>query len=75
VNGCYQFSEFKTTETENELLIEAWGKINKSSSICSDQMVYLDNEPITYQIKESGIFSIKVKQPTGNYIEKQIFVE
>ncbi|HPF50229.1 MAG TPA: hypothetical protein PK335_01580 [Draconibacterium sp.] len=75
VNGCYQFSEFKTLEKENELVIEAWGKINKISTICTDQMVYLDNEPLNYHIKESGIFSIKVKQPTGSYIEKKVFVE
>ena len=75
VNGCYQFSEFKTTEKENELLIEAWGKINKNSSICSDEMVYLDNEILNYQIKVQGTFTIKAKQPTGSYIQKQIFAE
>ena len=75
INGCCQFSQFKTEEQGNNIIIEAWGKLNKNSNICSDVMVYLDNDKLNYLIKENGIYTIKVKLPDDNYLEKQITVE
>lgn len=74
-NGCYQFLQFKTEEQEKNIIIEAWGKIDKNSNICPTVMVYLDNEKLNYLIKEKGIYTIKVKQPDDTYLEKQILVE
>lgn len=74
-NGCYQFSKFETEKQGNKITIEAWGKLNKNSSFCSDEMVYLDNEKLNYQIGEKGTYIIKVKKPDDNFLEKQILVE
>lgn len=74
-NGCNQFSHFKTMAQDNDIIIEAWGKINKNSNICPTVMVYLDNEELNYKIEEKGIYTIKVKQPDNKYLEKQILIE
>jgi hypothetical protein len=74
-NGCYQFSQFETEKQGNSITVKAWGKFDKGSSICPTVMVYLDNEKLNYQIKEKGSYTIKVKQPDNNFLEKQFSVE
>ena len=56
-------------------MVEAWGKFDKNSNVCPTVMVYLDNEKLNYTIREKGVYTIKVKQSVGNYLEQQILVE
>ena len=74
-NGCYQFSKFETETQGNNIIISAWGKINKNSKICPEVMVYLDDEKLSYTIKEKGTYTIKVKQADGSLLDKQISVD
>ncbi len=74
-NGCYQFSQFITEEQGNNITIEAWGKYNMNSHICSAVMVSLECEKLNYLIKKKGIYTIKVKLPDKNYLVRQIIIE
>ena len=73
-NGCYQFSDFKTSISENEIVAEVWGTFNKKSDICTMAIVMLNGEKLNYTINETGTYTFKVKQPDGTYIEKQVTV-
>ena len=57
-NGCYRFSEFKTEKQGENIIIEAWGKHNINSRICSDEMVSLDKEKLTYNISNKGNYTL-----------------
>ena len=74
-NGCFRFSEFRTEKQNNDIMLEAWGKYDKNSEICTTVMVYLDGEKLNYLIKEKGNYTFKIKQTDDNYFEKQISVE
>lgn len=74
-NGCYQFSEFKSSEAENEITIEAWGKFNKSSDFCTMAIVMLAGEKLNYTIAEKGTYTFKIKQTDGSFLETEITVE
>jgi hypothetical protein len=74
-SGCSQFSQFKTEEQGNDIMIEAWGKINKKSRICAGVEVCLDDEKLNYVIRKKGNYTIKIKQPDKNYLEQQISVK
>lgn len=74
-NGCYSFSEFISAKQENTFRIEAWGKQNLKSNICSDVMVYLNGEKLKFQIEEAGIYNLKIKQPDGTFLEQQFWIE
>ena len=74
-DGCYKFSHFETSNSDNEILIECWGKQDVSSDVCPQVMVYLDGEKLTYSIDGSGNYLIKIKQPDNSFLEKEIIVE
>jgi hypothetical protein len=74
-NGCYRFSRFIVKPQGNEILIEAWGMFDKTSAICSDEMVSLDREKLNYLIEDPGTYILKVKQPDGRYMERTFKVE
>jgi hypothetical protein len=74
-DGCFKFSHFKTDRSNNEILIECWGKVNTSAENCPTVMVFLDGEELSYTIDESGNYLLKIKQPDNSFLEKQITVE
>jgi hypothetical protein len=74
-NGCYRFSRFIVEQQGHEILIEAWGMLNKTSGDCSDEMVSLDKEKLNYLIEVAGTYMLRIKQPDGSYMEKTFKVE
>lgn len=74
-NGCYQFEEFREKQTNSDIIIEAIGRYNKSAEICTSVMVFLDEKILNLTIEESGQYTIKIKQPDGNYMEREILVK
>ena len=73
-NGCHQFSEFMAEQQDNEIVIEAWGKIKKDAQFCSSIMVYLRGGKMNFSISEPGQYSIKVRQSDDLYLEHSILV-
>ncbi len=74
-NGCYSFSEFVSEKQNRTILVEAWGKLNVKSTICPDVMVGLNGEKLSLLLKETGNYNLKIKQPNGTFLERQILVE
>ena len=74
-NGCYRFSEFKTEKQGENIIIEAWGKHDIRARFCSDEMVSLDKEKLTYNNSNKGNHTLKIKQPDGTFLLKEILVE
>jgi len=74
-NGCYKFREFKTEKTESEIFVETWGQVNKSTGICPEVMVLLQGKKLNCTIERSGNYTLKVRQPDGSYLKKNIHVD
>jgi hypothetical protein len=74
-SGCSQFSEFKTGKQGENIIIEAWGKRNKNAVVCPGVEVYLQKEKLLYRISEKGKYTLKIKQPDGTFLMKEILVE
>lgn len=74
-NGCYSFSEFVVQKQDNEIKIEAWGKIKKGAQICPDVMVYLRGKKMNYSLSEPGEYRLKVKQDEDSDIQFPLVVE
>lgn len=69
-DGCSSFSHFNIIRQGQDLIIEAWKKVQVNATACPAVMVYL-NEKIFYDsdnLPEN--FTIKIKQPDGSYLEK-----
>jgi len=75
IDGCSWFSEFKTEKQGENIIIEAWGKRNKNAKICPGVEVYLQKEKLLYRISEKGKYTLKIKQPDGTFLLKEILVE
>lgn len=75
IAGCSWFSEFKTEKQGENIIIEAWGKRNKNARICSGMIEYLQNEKLLYRFSEKGNYTLKIKQPDGTFLLKEILVE
>ena len=73
-NGCYSFSHFNQTLTGNEIMIEAWGKVEAKAFICPTVMVYLNGHKATVTIQTPGLYVLKIKQPGNTYLERQITI-
>lgn len=73
-NGCSGFERFISEKQDSILIVEAWGKLRTNSNICPDVVVDLDRENFKYMIDENGTYTLKVKQPDGTYLERQIEV-
>jgi hypothetical protein len=71
-NGCYSFSHFNQTLTGNEIIIEAWGKVEAKAFVCPTVMVYLDGHKATVTIQTPGSYILKIKQPGNKYLERHI---
>lgn len=74
-DGCYEFSHFETSISDNKINIKCWGKQDISSEVCPQVMVYLNGEKLIFSINESGKYMVKVKQPDNSFLEKEIIVE
>lgn len=74
-NGCYGFSKFVVQKLDNEIKIEAWGKIKKGAQICPDVIVYLRGKKMNYSLSEPGEYRLKVKQDEGSYLQFPLVVE
>ena len=73
-NGCYSFSNFNVQQDNLNILIEAWGRVDKAT-ICPTVMVYLTGHNVTYTVQIPGTYNIKIKQPDNSYLEKQIAIK
>jgi len=73
-NGCYSFSHFNQTLTGNEIMIEAWGKVDAKAFVCPTVMVYLDGRKLTMTIQTPGLYILKIKQSGNTYLERQITI-
>ncbi|MCJ7446201.1 MAG: hypothetical protein MUO72_00760 [Bacteroidales bacterium] len=73
-NGCYSFSNFNQTLTDNEIMIEAWGKVDAKAFVCPTVMVYLNGHKATVTIQTPGTYILKIKQPGNKYLERQITI-
>jgi hypothetical protein len=74
-NGCYSFSEFFSEKQNKTILVETLGKLNVKSTICSDVMVYLNGKKFEFMLEEAGSYKLRIKQPNGTFLERQILVE
>ena len=74
-NGCYEFDRFKTFVSNDIIKIEVIGKKAKNVDVCPAFMVYLDGKILTQTIDIPGYYYIKIKQPDGSYLKKQILVK
>jgi hypothetical protein len=73
-NGCYSFSNVVMNHSGHNIEIETWGKIDKSKGDCPDVMVYLTGLTVNCTIDYPGIFKIRIRQPDGSFIEKEVTV-
>jgi hypothetical protein len=71
-NGCSSLSYCKFYIQNQDLIIEAWKKTEVSAGVCPAVMVYLNQSLIFSEKHLPENFTIKVKQPDGSYLEKQI---
>ena len=71
-NGCSSYSHYKTYWQNQDFIIETWKRTEVDAMICTTLMVYLDEIIIFYRDSFPENFNIKVKQPDGSYLEKQM---
>jgi hypothetical protein len=74
-NGCYRFSKFIIEREGRDILVEAWGVVDKTSGKCRDMIVNLEGEKLNCLIEEAGTYNLKIKQPDGSWMERKIVVE
>lgn len=73
-NGCYSFSDIVMNHSGHNIDIETWGKFNNPGGACPAVMVYLDGLTVNISIDYPGIYKIRIKQPDGSFIEKELTV-
>jgi len=71
-NGCSSFSHFNITRQNQDVIIEAWKKVQVDAIVCPTVMVYLNHKILCNRDSLPDNFTIKVKQPVGTYLEKTI---
>lgn len=74
-NGCYSFSKFILERQNNIILVEVNGKLNVKSGVCSDVMVGLNGEKLSYKIEQKGNYTLRIIQPDGTFLELPVLVE
>ncbi len=74
-DGCHSFSDFVTEKTDQTIFVEAWGKVVKGSLMCPTVMVFLDGETLEYTFEKPGDYTIKIVQPEGDFLVKQVTLE
>jgi hypothetical protein len=73
-NGCFRFEAFNQTFNNYEIYLEAWGSYNYQATVCPSVMVYLDGRKMTLTLTDPGIYTIRIKQPDGKPLIKEITV-
>jgi hypothetical protein len=71
-NGCSSFSRFKSYWKNQDLIIEAWKNVKVNPIACPTVLVFLDHTLTLDKASFPSEFVLKVKQPDGTYLEKQI---
>lgn len=71
-NGCSSFSRFNISRQNRDVIIEAWKNVQVNATICPDIMVYLNRKILCNRDSLPENFTIKVKQPDGTYLGKQM---
>jgi len=72
-NGCVSFKTFDRTVRNNEITIKTIGTYS-NSQVCPTVMVYLDGQKLNMTIPFPGVYNVKVVQPTGGSLSRQITV-
>jgi len=73
-DGCYSFSSFNVQQDNSNIIIEAWGRVDKAT-ICPTVIIYLTGHKVIYTVQTPGTYLIKIRQPDNSYLEKQIAVK
>ena len=73
-NGCFSFGEFIQNSANNEITIEALGKVDTKARVCPAVMVYLDGYKLNMSLSTPGNYLIRIKQPDNTFIEQNITV-
>lgn len=71
-NGCSSFSHSDITKQNQYIVIEEWKNVHINQNVCPSVMVYLDQKILCNRDSLPEQFTIKVKQPDGSYLEKQM---
>jgi hypothetical protein len=71
-NGCSSFSHFNISRQNQDVIIEAWKNVQVNATVCPTVMVYLNHKILCNRDSLPENFTIKVKQPDGTYLEKQM---
>jgi len=76
-NGCYEFYKFKTGISNDVIKVKVLGKVKTSEKTgnCPAVMMYLNGEVLTQYVEMPGYYLIKIEQPDGDFLEKEIFVK
>lgn len=74
LDGCSSFDRFITEKQDTTLLVEAWGKLKTHSYICPDMEVELVREKLKFSVENPGIYILKVRQPDGTFLDKELIV-
>jgi hypothetical protein len=69
-NGCSSFSHFNISRQNQDVIIEAWKKVQINATVCPTVMVYLNQKILCNRDSMPENFAIKAKQPDGTYLEK-----
>lgn len=71
-DGCSSFSHFKSYWKNQDFIIEAWKNVKVNANACPTVLVFLDHTITLDKASFPAEFVLKVKQPDGTYLEKQI---
>lgn len=74
VDGCYSFKVFNQIIKDNDITIETWGTYDSKAKVCPEVLVTLYGKKINMTIPYPGIYYIKITEPYGYPLVKQIIV-
>lgn len=74
-NGCYHSGGYLQTSSGNDIIIEAYGTFDFQAKNCPAIMVYLNPNRLIMTIPDQGIYNLKIKQPDGTFLVRQINVK
>lgn len=73
-NGCYSFDKFEPEYTTGNLSITTWGLYTKQD-MCTEELPYLNGEPIIITDIPAGTITIIAVQAEGPNISQEVFVK
>ena len=74
-NGCHRFKYFAVVNKSNEITIAVLGEKPTFSSICTDQVIYLDGKEYKLKLAASGNYKIKINQPDNTSLIDSVYVK